>query len=237
MTPSDTGLAEPVAAANYNAIVEAFAATGLLVRGGCGWQGGSVVLIGNAGPALWPAFAAGRRDEPHPLDRWSERVVNPIAQHLGARAVYPSDQPYAPFLAWATAAEPLHASPLGLTIHPTYGLWHAFRAALLFATPVAGLPAREQTASPCAACVEKPCLSACPVGAFTGARYDVAGCAGHLASRSDPACTSLGCRARDACPIGRDWRYPPQQIIFHMAAFAKARGVAHGLRTPVDRVR
>ena len=37
-----------------------------------------------------------------------------------------------PFLTWARRGGAGHVSPLGLNIHPTYGLWHAYRAALLF---------------------------------------------------------------------------------------------------------
>jgi hypothetical protein len=33
---------------------------------------------------------------------------------------------------------------------------------------------------------------------------------------------NAGCRARDACPVGRDHRYPDTQVQFHMAAFARA---------------
>ena len=63
-------------------------------------------------------------------------VVGDLARDLDARAVYPFDMdPPWPFLTWARAANAGHISPLGLNIHPAYGLWHAYRAALLF--PVA----------------------------------------------------------------------------------------------------
>jgi hypothetical protein len=207
----------------YAAISEQFADTGLRLRGGCVWQGKTVILLGNAGPELWAHFASERRDELNPLDRWSQRLVEPIAQKLGGLAVFPSDQPFQPFIAWARAAEPVHGSPLGMLIHPEYGLWHAYRAALLFDRPVDGVPKRLEQVSPCETCADKPCLSACPVSAFSGAAYDVAACAGHLALQAEPACQSLGCRARAACPIGSDWRYPTAQIAFHMNAFAAAR--------------
>ena len=35
----------------------------------------------------------------------------------------------------------------------------------------------------------------------------------------------LGCRARDACPAGEQYRYGEAQRRFHMAAFIRARGV------------
>lgn len=190
-----------------------------------GVTGETVVLIGTVGGDGFAAFEQARRDEPDPMDRWSKRVVDPIAAQLGARAAYPSDKPYLPFQRWAQRAEDVHASPLGLLIHPVHGLWHAYRAALLFAGAVSGLPVRKGVASPCATCEAKPCLGACPAGAFTGTSYKIEACAAHLRADSDPRCRSLGCRARDACPAGRASRYDDAQIRFHMRAFAKARGI------------
>ena len=206
-------------------IVEAFALTGLTVRGGFLDGTATIILIGQVGGSAWDAFSAAGLDEPDPMDRWTERVVRPIANALGARAVFPNDRPYQPFQQWAARAEPVHPSPLGLLIHPDFGLWHAYRAALIFECLVDGLPDRAERPSPCDTCVEKPCLSACPVGAFTGTHYEVDVCAGHLRSRKEPDCIALGCRARDACPVGTEYRYSEPQIQFHMVAFAKARGV------------
>lgn len=221
---------------HYADIAEAFRPTGLLVRGGfacpaedavdCGPGRGAaraVVLVGNAGPAIWQAFEAGRREEPNPLDAWTRRVVDPIAAGLGALAVYPNDRPYRPFQRWAARAEPVHRSPLGLLIHPEYGLWHAYRAALLFTDPIAGMPEVVVGKSPCDQCADKPCLTACPVGAFTERGYDVEACATYVRSGREPHCMALGCQARAACPVGKTYRYDGAQLQFHMAAFLKAR--------------
>lgn len=215
---------DPAMPTDYATLETAFAGTGLALRGGFAKDGGSLVLVGNFGEAMWPAFEAGRRNEPDPLDAWTRRVVGPIAARFGARAVHPNDRPYQPFQRWAQLAEPVHPSPLGILIHPVHGLWHAYRAALIFSEPVSGLPPRAEVVSPCDSCSGKPCLSACPVSAFDGTAYDVAACAGHLKSRGSPDCSRLGCRARDACPVGRDRRYPPPQVAFHMAAFVRSRG-------------
>lgn len=212
----------------------AFVGSGLVVRGGTEVPGGElpegvsahyVVLIGTAGGEGFDVFERARREEPDPMDRWAKRVIDPVASVLGARAAYPSDKPYLPFQRWAQRAEDVHPSPLGMLIHPVHGLWHAYRGALLFAGVVEGLPQRSGRPSPCESCAEKPCLTACPVDAFTGTSYDVAACAGHLRAGTEPRCVSRGCRARDACPVGTASRYGNAQIRFHMRAFAKARGI------------
>ena len=190
-----------------------------------GLTGSSVVLIGTVGGEGFQVFERERRDEPNPMDRWAKRVIDPLAGRLGARAAYPSDKPYLPFQRWALRAEDVHPSPLGMLIHPVHGLWHAYRGALLFDRMIEELPLRAGVASPCDTCVGRPCLSNCPVGAFTGMNYDVAACAAHLRADTEPRCVSLGCRARDACPVGVKSRYGESQIRFHMRAFAKARGI------------
>lgn len=187
----------------------------------------TLVMLGNAGPAMWHAFTAdvpeGERDAAaHPLDDWIRRRVGDIARQLGARAVFPFDgPPFHPFLRWAQRAETVFPSPVGPLIHPDFGLWHAYRAALLFAEPLETTP-RPTGTSPCATCVGQPCRSACPVGAIGTGAYDVPACVRHLASAAGSDCMTLGCRARRACPVGAAYRYHPDQIAFHMARFRAA---------------
>ncbi|WP_281684528.1 ferredoxin [Thalassobaculum salexigens] len=211
---------------SYADLAAELSALGLIARGGFavrpedGLDGvATLVLVGNAGPAFWPAFAAGRRTEPDPLDAWVRRALEPVARRVGARVAMPDDgPPYHPFQQWAMRAEPVHPAPLGLLIHPAYGLWHAYRAALLFPTAI-GLPEPPTAASPCETCVGRPCLSACPVGAFDASGYDVDACRGHAGGPDGAACRDGGCLARHACPVGRDYAYGPEQQAFHMAAF------------------
>jgi ferredoxin len=209
-------------------LAQALSTHGLILRGGFHPTGGeaelggvgTVLLVGNAGPAMWEAFASSIDGASNPLDRWTKRVVDPIAEEFGARAVYPFGPDALPFQRWALRSETLHASPLGILIHPEYGLWHAWRAALLFAESLE-LPPRSDVPSPCESCADKPCLSACPVGAFTGSAYDVQVCATHIA-KPEADCLDVGCHARNACPIGPEWRYAETQTRFHMTAFARS---------------
>ncbi|MEK1891634.1 MAG: hypothetical protein AAAB35_29550 [Phyllobacterium sp.] len=187
-----------------------------------GTRAQSIVLVGHFGSSIWPHFSAWRRLHPNvadPLDSWSKRILNAIATQFGGSAVFPSDRPYLPFQQWAMRAEGLRPSPLGLLIHPQYGLWQAFRGALIFPQPVAFAP-RHERGHPCDTCMEKPCLNACPVDAFDGEVYAVARCRDYLATEPGGTCLDGGCRARLACPVGRQYGYVSEQQRFHMAAFA-----------------
>jgi hypothetical protein len=213
-------------------IIATLAAHGLLPRGafhpgpedGAPDGAGTILLVGNAGPRMWRTFPAAMPQGPDPLDCWSKSVLGEIARRFDATAHYPSDgPPYLPFQRWAMKAEPVRSSPLGILIHPDYGLWHGYRGALAFAGALP-LPPRNERASPCDDCADRPCLSTCPVAAFGEAGYDVPACAAHLRTGEGADCMALGCRARRACPVGHDYIYEPAQAEFHMAAFMRARG-------------
>jgi hypothetical protein len=183
----------------------------------------SLILIGHAGSSIWPHFAKWRQTQPpdlaNPLDVWSEQIISATAAKLGARAIFPFQKPFHPFQQWAMRAEGLTPSPLGILIHPVYGLWHAYRGAIVFEDEVL-IQAAQEMSHPCDLCVGKPCLSACPVEAFSGEGYDVAGCRTHLAGDAGNECLSGGCKARLACPVGREYVYDLEQMRFHMQAFA-----------------
>jgi hypothetical protein len=188
-----------------------------------------IILIGNAGPAMFRRFARECDPRHDTLDGWCREVIGALARDLDAQAIFPFDKPPLPFLTWARRGGAGHVSPLGLNIHPHYGLWHAYRAALLF--PVAfDLPPQSAGPHPCEACPDKPCLSACPVAAFSTQGYDIEACVGHISSERGEACMSGGCLARRACPVGRAYIYDPPQAQFHMKAFLAAHG-----HSPADR--
>ena len=207
----------------YEGIADTLKHLGLILRGGFHPHGkddvaaSTVVLIGNAGPGLWQSFP-GPDGSGNPLDGWCRKVLLSIARSLGADILFPFDgPPYHPFLNWAQRAEGLSPSPIGPLIHPYYGLWHAYRGALLF-SHVFDVPPPLNT-NPCESCVNKPCLATCPVGAFGADGYDVFTCICHIKAPAGNDCLDRGCLARGACPIGRNYLYAPEQAAFHMAAF------------------
>lgn len=225
---------------DYATVAAAIEPTGMVARGGFlvgddadlppvpsledGRPCRTVIVIGNIGGHMWPRFRAAETPGPHPLDRWTRGVLQPIADETGATYVHPSDEPFQPFQRWARRADDVWPSPIGLLVHSEYGLWHAYRGAFLFGHELPGLPEVGARTSPCATCVDQPCLSTCPVDAFTTAGYDSEACTQHVRSATEPDCLHQGCAARCACPVGVEFRYGPDQMGFHMAAFVGAPG-------------
>jgi len=222
---------------NIGAIAQGLARQGLILRGGfcfapdetappgpSGSAARSVLLAGQAGDGPWPHFLRWRQSQPqdiaNPLDTWSRRVIGAVAQEFGARAVSPSDRPYLPFQQWAMRAEGLKPSPLGILMHPEYGLWHAYRGALLFDVEIS-IHAPEAVIHLCDLCVGKPCVKSCPVGAYSGAGFAYQSCLDHVRGPPGEACRSGGCLDRNACPYGTAYRYPADEQAFHMAAFIR----------------
>ena len=222
---------EPLAALH-----QALADHGLLLRGGFapsaadglpplpnGQAPRSLWLVGVVGSAFWPHFKASpcfADGLPDPLDRWSRALGDALAARLGGVALYPFDgPPYHPFQRWADRAEATQPSRMMLRIHPQHGLWHAYRFAL--ALPLPAPAPRPATPAPdlCASCSGQPCLTACPVGAYTGAAFVLEACASHLHSGAGGDCLDGGCQARRACPVAPAQRYTPEHAAFHMQAF------------------
>lgn len=210
---------------NYEGIANALRHLGLIPRGGFhpdandDISAATVVLIGNAGTGLWQSFS-GSKNSQDPLDDWCRAVLQPFAHNLGVDILFPFDgPPYYPFISWAKRAEGLSSSPIGPLIHPCYGLWHAYRGALLFPY-VLEVPVPLST-NPCESCSDKPCLVTCPVGALGVDGYKVSTCVGHIKTPPGDDCLGQGCRARRVCPVGQEYLYAPEQAAFHMEAFLR----------------
>lgn len=224
-------------APSFSSIAGALVPYGLIARGGFypqpedGVPGdpATLVLVGNAGPLMWHAFESARSEDRYaastdPLDDWIKDVLSDVAARLGAVPLFPfGGPPYLPFQRWAQRAEAVAPSPLGVLIHPDYGLWHAYRGALAFAERI-DVPVPDSRPSPCVACSDKPCLTTCPVAAFGPSGYDVPVCVDHISAAAGADCLDLGCRARRACPVGQGFTYEQANAALHMAAFRRAQG-------------
>lgn len=183
---------------------------------------GTILLLGPDEPAFWEVFTNGAEyadGRPDPLNRWSERVVGQIAELFGGTALYPfGGPPWPPFMRFGEAAADLHASPVGLIVHPEAGLWASFRGALALPMRIE-LP--EPRPSPCPTCEGQPCRTACPVEALTPEGYDVPACQAYVLSPEGEHCRTRGCAVRRACPVSQAWGRTDAQAAFHMEAFLR----------------
>ncbi|MGH7917138.1 MAG: hypothetical protein ACREQE_06685, partial [Candidatus Binataceae bacterium] len=105
----------------------------------------SIIVIGNGGGAFWRAFTDHTKrypewlKRPHPLDDFTQRTVElEIVKPLRLRGadcvtVYPFMHGAASlnFMLLARLAGLAGPSIIGVTLHPIFGPWIAFRAALL----------------------------------------------------------------------------------------------------------
>lgn len=179
----------------------------------------TLVLLGPKEPGFWAHFTSSAEyadGQPHPLDRWSKRVICGLSTEFGAQPFFPfGGPPYQPFTRWATASGRAHISPVGLLVHDTAGLWVSYRGALGLRERLALPPAPP---NPCLSCETRACITACPVNALTASAYDVAACKADL-DRPENDCMARGCATRRACPVSQDYARSEAQSSFHMEAF------------------
>lgn len=203
----------------YGEIQEAASNAGLLVMGAVHEEHATLILLG-AADQFWPVFTTspeaqdGAKD---PIDRWSRRVITKIAQRFDAEAEFPfTGPPYAPFIQWALDSGRAFSSPTGMLVHDEVGLMISYRGALRLPDVI---PVPEaNAASPCDSCEDKPCTTACPVGALASDHpYDVAGCHAYLDTAPGQDCMTAGCLARRACPFSHG--RAAEQSALHMRAF------------------
>ncbi len=160
------------------------------------------LVVGNS-RALWPAFVAARRDEPHPLDRHVERALAAAVAAAGvATAIVLAhevgEHGFVPMQRLAAAAGLGRLAPSHLLVHHALGPWLALRAVLVFDVEAT---VRDVVPAP-PSC---DCARGCQV-ALVHAQQ----------ARGDDAWRAW-LAVRDACSVGADARYGDDQIAFHYA--------------------
>ena len=175
----------------------------------------STILIANAGPKFWNSMQVAGFGGVDPVDNYSIFLAQRYAsEYLVANSeiLYPSDYPISlreigSRTGWS------FPSPIGITIHPRYGTWYAYRALFLVNTQIPATPVPNMK-NPCDICDSKPCQSVCPVTAVgdIGA-FDLDGCARFRIEDESPC--SYQCISRNACPIGTEFRYTTEQMKYH----------------------
>jgi len=161
-------------------------------------------LVGNT-RALWPRFGAARRADPelasadHPLDRYTEAAIARATADTDARVWFGHrrghDGAFPPLQRLAVATGLGALAPTGLVIHPVFGPWFALRAVIV--EPGEPPPPRPPLVRPCEC--GAPCLDALA----------------HAQATRGPGAWQAWLAVRDACPVGRAYRYDDDQVLYH----------------------
>jgi hypothetical protein len=194
----------------------------------------SIVVIGNGGGAMWHALLRhvernlGWWNRDNPLDDFTrdviDREVATRLRNLGARfsVVYPfmSSGATLNFIELGKIAGIAGPSILGVTVHPVYGPWIAFRAALLVDEEIDS-PGDALGFDPCPRCTVRSCMPACPVGAVSFEHgWDIPKCLTHRVEVEHDC--QPRCHARAGCVLGPEHRYPDDELAYHQMRSLRA---------------
>jgi hypothetical protein len=187
----------------------------------------SIIVVANGGGDFWRAFTRyadvhrGWLERPDPLDDFTRAIVEDTltpavcAAGVTCTPVYPfaSDPPQLNFMQLGRLAGLAGPSIIGVVVHPIYGPWLAFRAALLVDV-VLDVPGAALGFDPCPTCVARSCIKGCPAEAVSNEHgWDLAGCL-KFRVEQEPACAPR-CHARAACVLGPEYRYPDAELAYH----------------------
>jgi hypothetical protein len=194
----------------------------------------SIIVIGNGGGAFWKAFKLyaaahpGWRERDNPLDDFTrvvvERDIEPALakSSLTHKIIYPfmSNGPTLNFMEAGKAAGLSGPSILGVVVHPIYGPWIAFRAAILL-NELIDAPGEGYQFDPCPTCIPRSCISACPADAVSVAKgWDIPKCLTHRVE-VETDCAPR-CHARAGCVLGPEHRYPDDELAYHQMRALRA---------------
>lgn len=166
-----------------------------------------LILIGHGGRTMWAAMKAADVAADHPIDQFSIQITGRWLAGLPHAIIYPAETSVG-LQALGKLAGWHHDTPFRVGINASWGSWYAYRVVALSNSDFAPTPP-QVTVSPCARCLDKPCVAACPAGALNG-DFDLQKCIAYRRAPSSRCQTT--CLARISCPVGSEHRYSDEQI-------------------------
>ena len=176
-----------------------------------------LLLVGTKGSGFWNYLQDTNQTDGHAFDQVSEQktleLLSDQFPNIKTITVYPHDDYMIPLQKLGHRVGWGRPSLLGLHIHADYGTWFAYRTALLVSETFP--QTEDSTAQPvCEVCVDKPCMSACPVAAVnTLGEFNISACMGYRV-KDNSVCADR-CLSRLACPVGADYFYTPEHLAHH----------------------
>lgn len=195
------------------------------------------VVLGSS-RAFWEPFVAwlgtdrSRLDAPDPIDRYAVAAVRGALADVGAphevRFSFEAPPRRVAMQRLADVAGLASLTPAMLCVHPTFGPWIALRAVVVFDVAPPPRPAPAATLA-CHDCAERcaPALERAQEAVVARSRRP----AGEVErAGGDPVAPdwTLWLAVRDACPLGREHRYPEPYLRY---VYTKDTGV---LRAAVE---
>jgi epoxyqueuosine reductase len=193
----------------------------------------SIIVVANGGGDFWRAFTryagvrSGWLERPDPLDDFTRAIVEDTvaptvrAAGVSCASVYPfaSDPPRLNFMQLGRLAGLAGPSIIGVVVHPVFGPWIAFRAALLIDV-VLDAPSAALGFDPCPTCAARSCVTGCPAQAVSYENgWDLPGCL-KFRVEHERDCAPR-CHARAACVLGPEYRYPAAELAYHQGRALK----------------
>lgn len=227
LTPAGFDLVQGLDARDYDAAV---AAEYRLPRPG--ERDARLAVVIGSSRAFWPPLLdwlradPARLDQPDPIDRYVVQVVTAALASIDVphdvRFSFEAPPRRVAMQRLADVAGLAALTPAMLCVHPTFGPWIALRAAVVFdvAPPersLAGAILRcHDCAERCTPALEHALAATAARGAGTARDVERRG--------GDPVSTDwrLWLAVRDACPLGREHRYPEPYLRY---VYTKDRGV------------
>ena len=176
-----------------------------------------LIVFAHGGRRMWECLQASRfagADEP--IDSFSidlvRRYFAKACSENRFEVLYPGNKPVIPLQELGKLAGWHHDSPFRVGVNQLWGSWFAYRVVVLADTEFEPTPSLT-AASPCHACMEKPCLSACPAEALESSNFSLQLCIGYRLIENSKC--KAQCLARLACPAGCEHQYSMEQINYH----------------------
>jgi methylmalonic aciduria homocystinuria type C protein len=181
-------------------------------------NGSTGILLGNT-RRIWPRFIAALRqnpcrlDENNPFDSWIcesvETLIDGLTDITSVRYAHSLPPDRVAIQRAAALSGLAWNSPAQLSIHPKYGPWVAWRAVLVLPYEVVTEEGPLEELMPCCKSCEAGCIPVFEEALSATTTLD----AKHVREQ-----WKYWLAVRDACDLGREWRYDSTQIEYHYTA-------------------